>query len=260
VRTNNYLTTLQITQRCAFAAVFGLVLAVIANAQSTSVKTLKLVVLSPEIGDSQYYSSGDAPPPGALARFEKGIQLGIEEADRTGRLLGWTVSRASGSAPDSAILSSGVREPVVVAFMETPQLSTAIRDFGRRRGLLLSAFGSNKALKCSARIFRITGASSKGAALWDSTDERFGAAQLNDRYRSRFHEGMDSNAWAGWLAVKVLSEAAFRTGSSKTDAILRYLLSPETKFDGHKGRQLQFAKNHIMNADSTNSNAVAQCK
>ena len=39
--------------------------------------------------------------------------------------------------------------------------------------------------------------------LWDASLERFGATQLNDRYRRRFGVGMDGPAWAGWFAAKL---------------------------------------------------------
>jgi hypothetical protein len=51
---------------------------------------------------------------------------------------------------------------------------------------------------------------------------------------------MDAGAWAGWVAVKIVVEAALRARSSHADAILSYLESPVANFDGHKGWPLSF--------------------
>lgn len=76
--------------------------------------------------------------------------------------------------------------------------------------------------------------------LWGPSLQRFGASQLNDRYRDKYHSGMDGFAWAGWAAVKIPSEAALRTGSTSPAKLAAYLESPSTQFDGHKGWSLTF--------------------
>lgn len=74
--------------------------------------------------------------------------------------------------------------------------------------------------------------------LWNSSLEKYGAAQLNDRFHSRFTYAMDSAAWAGWFAVKVIWESILR---SREDATLgNSLASAKTQFDGHKGAPLSF--------------------
>lgn len=81
---------------------------------------------------------------------------------------------------------------------------------------------------------------SNSVVLWAPTLERYGASQINDRYRGRYHLPMDAGAWAGWVAVKIVVEAALRARSSHADAILSYLESPVANFDGHKGWPLSF--------------------
>ena len=51
---------------------------------------------------------------------------------------------------------------------------------------------------------------------------------------------MDGGAWAGWFAVKLISEAALRARSSEPAKLLAYLELPSTSFDGHKGWPLSF--------------------
>jgi hypothetical protein len=51
---------------------------------------------------------------------------------------------------------------------------------------------------------------------------------------------MNGSAWAGWIAVKVVVEAALRTRSTSPAALLAYMEAPATQFDGHKGWPLTF--------------------
>jgi len=41
----------------------------------------------------------------------------------------------------------------------------------------------------------------------ESDAERYGASQINDRYRDKYGAGMDEGV-AGWAAVKFVAEAA----------------------------------------------------
>ena len=65
-------------------------------------------------------------------------------------------------------------------------------------------------------------------AVWHHTLNRYGAAQLNDRFRSAAVD-INDQAWLGWFAVKALWEAGARNKSLT-----------ELSFDGHKGRALKF--------------------
>jgi hypothetical protein len=51
---------------------------------------------------------------------------------------------------------------------------------------------------------------------------------------------MDGPAWAGWFAVKMVSEAALRGRSASPAALMKYIASVPTHFDGHKGWPLSF--------------------
>lgn len=79
------------------------------------------------------------------------------------------------------------------------------------------------------------------ADAWLPTLERYGAAQLNDRFRARFgpSAGMRGPAWAGWFAAKAVAEAALRARADTAAALHRALHS--ARFDGHKGAPLAFA-------------------
>ena len=83
--------------------------------------------------------------------------------------------------------------------------------------------------------------------VWDSTLERYGADQLNQRFRAAAHRSMTSEAWSGWMAMKVLWEASMRAHSTQPVALARTLLDPASRFDGHKGHALSFrAQDHRL--------------
>src|SRR5687767_10891045 len=76
--------------------------------------------------------------------------------------------------------------------------------------------------------------------LWDASLERFGAAQLNDRYKALMQRPMSSHAWAAWMAVKIAWEASLAARSHDSHALIAHLERSATRFDGHKGAPLSF--------------------
>lgn len=98
-----------------------------------------------------------------------------------------------------------------------------------------------------ARAARAVGAPVAAAVLWDPDLFRYGAQQLNERYRRRFHQGMTGEAWAGWMAVKVLTEAVLRAGDGDRERVMEQLGGSRAAFDGHKGTPLAFtARGHTL--------------
>jgi hypothetical protein len=178
--------------------------------------------------------------PSLSSTFEKGVRMSVEESERSAALFGkrLVVHRAT--------VANAVALPVqfVIACVndsQVKQLSAACD----RRGITLFNCGSRAdALRrtlCSPRTFHIEASDAmyasalhqshaKRVALWDSTLEKYGAAQLNDRFRSFAHEQMDGSAWAGWVAVKIAWESFLRGASPLVDL----------QFDGHKGAPLSF--------------------
>jgi hypothetical protein len=68
---------------------------------------------------------------------------------------------------------------------------------------------------------------------WHASLSRYGASELNDRFRKETGRGMAADAWLAWFAVKAVVESALRQ-SSGCDAFAA------ARFDGHKGRPLFF--------------------
>ena len=183
----------------------------------------------------------------------RGVTLGLEEAARTGTLIG------RGIASEMVVDVAAAREAAIGAAAIIGGVDDAsaadLAGMAEAAGVLFVDIGSRAdALRASCRpgVFHVEASQTMYAAaaadapagtdvvLWHPALERFGAAQLCDRFRARFGTGMDGAAWAGWMAVKVLWEASLRSRSTEPAALRAYLERPATQFDGHKGRPLFF--------------------
>jgi ABC-type branched-subunit amino acid transport system substrate-binding protein len=74
---------------------------------------------------------------------------------------------------------------------------------------------------------------------WHETFRKFAAAQLNNRFRDTHDYEMDDDAWAGWAAVKMLSDSVARTQSTDA-ATMQQFLKNDLAFDGQKGNTATF--------------------
>jgi ABC-type branched-subunit amino acid transport system substrate-binding protein len=78
-------------------------------------------------------------------------------------------------------------------------------------------------------------------AAWHPTLFRYGATQLNERFRRAYDAGMSSAAWAAWIAVKLVADVALRAPAGGT-TLMEGLADPTARFDGHKGTPLSFRR------------------
>ncbi len=72
---------------------------------------------------------------------------------------------------------------------------------------------------------------------WDGSHEQWGAVQLQNRFMklaSRRMNALDNNAW---VAVRMIGEAASRTGSRDPNAIRAYLTGPDFAIAAFKGQK-----------------------
>ena len=156
---------------------------------------------------------------GSFGDVLNGARMSLSEIQRAADLLGFDVSASEHTnardLPDVAGVVAAVREPDALAGIDVPIINTGV---AAPRG----------------NVWHI------GDVEWDGDGVKFGAAQLNDRYRLAHEAKMSSHAWAGWFAVKVLWEAAVRSRSATPQAIQQFLESPGAAFDGHMGRPLRF--------------------
>ncbi|HEX6749799.1 MAG TPA: ABC transporter substrate-binding protein [Longimicrobium sp.] len=215
-----------------------------ASAQQPNGDTLRIGLVLPD-------SAARTP---AMASAARGVVMGAEEAARSAALFGRTVrlvegadaARLVGEGRVLALLGGfgdaecralgGLAQARGVVFVDLGCAGDALRGRECRR----ASFHVAPSAAMRAVASALAGVAGGGVEMWDTRLERFGADQLNQRFRARFGEGMDSQGWAGWFAVKMLWESALRARSAEPAALLRYLESDAAQFDGHKGRPLSF--------------------
>ena len=196
--------------------------------------------------------------------FDRGARLGIAEARHAATLLRRDLEVIELSADSRGSLSETLDSAgatVLVASSLTALLASRVGVWASRPGRAIVT--SDAAFACRMPIFRTapnadmrataaaqagdtlpqrrvpeivgTVLTRKSVVLWHHDLERFGAAQLNDRYRQRYDRPMTSSAWEGWMAVKIAWESALRTRDGDVAAAIG-----AGAFDGHKGTPLRF--------------------
>jgi hypothetical protein len=172
------------------------------------------------------------------AAARQGAIMSVEESARVATLLGRAVVLDSGDA-------GAARARFVITGDASPLPP-------RSRAILLDVECSPPPRgAASARWFTLCPPAARSSATqdsvvaWDAALEKFGASQLNDRYRARWRAPMTEAAWRGWLAAKIAWESALR-GPRDPAALARWLASPAARFDGHQGVPLSFDARHRL--------------
>jgi hypothetical protein len=172
----------------------------------------------------------------------RGMMFGIEEGQRTAAMFGWelVVERSPDSLSALSALSALARSGATAVVGDFSDLNNTggptsatslVLDIGRS--------AAATARGCRDSRFRIAPSKATSLPAWHRSLERYGAAQLNERFRKRFETAMDDRAWTAWMAVKILVDAALKSGASDARALETYLLH-SGRFDGHKGVPLSF--------------------
>ena len=190
-----------------------------------------------------------------------GARLGADEASRTARLFGRVVTMGFVGSADTALLAASAEQALaggaaaIVSPCDEPALCLRLAAVAARRGGFVVNTGSGddalRAASCSAPLFHVAPSAamrrdaarlggSPGAVAWLPTLGRYGAEQLNDRYRAATGGAMDERAWSAWVAVKIVAEASLRARSTVPDSIEGWLVRDDAQFDGHKGVPLSF--------------------
>jgi hypothetical protein len=162
----------------------------------------------------------------ADAELRRGLSFGIEEARRSLALFRWSVVVDTVGPGDSL-----VNVAALVALDSAPRGDVPV--------ILLS---------CAPRggAFVIAACPADSTVEWHQGLSRFGAAQLNDRYRAATGTGMTAQAWKGWFGLKLLTESAMRARRPQAADIAARLRDSTTAFDGHKGVALWFDARGIL--------------
>jgi len=77
------------------------------------------------------------------------------------------------------------------------------------------------------------------AQTWHPSFKKYAASQLNARFTQSSNHKMDDEAWAGWAAVKLLSDSIGRSQITDPLPLLQFLKT-QLAFDGQKGIALDF--------------------
>jgi ABC transporter substrate binding protein (PQQ-dependent alcohol dehydrogenase system) len=73
---------------------------------------------------------------------------------------------------------------------------------------------------------------------WDASHEQWGALQLQNRFTQTFRRLMNARDNAAWLAMRMIGEAATRTGSNDPEKLRLYLLGNDFSIAAFKGVRL----------------------
>src|SRR6202140_4136017 len=84
----------------------------------------------------------------------------------------------------------------------------------------------------------VAGSAGLVPTTWDAAFYQWGAVQLQNRFTKAFQRPMTSNDMQVWTAVRMIGEAAVRTGSADSGKILAYIKSPEFSIAAFKGQKL----------------------
>ncbi len=78
------------------------------------------------------------------------------------------------------------------------------------------------------------------ASAWHRAYEQYAGTQLQHAFEEFAHRIMTERDYEGWLAVRVIGEAATRTRKVDVPSLREYILSDRFKVAGFKGQQLTF--------------------
>ena len=99
---------------------------------------------------------------------------------------------------------------------------------------------------CSSDLYRtweprpVAGTQGLTPASWHRTHERWGAAQLQSRFRKMTGRFMTALDYGVWAPIRAIGEAATRSKSTDFDKISAYIKGPDFELAGFKGQKLTF--------------------
>jgi hypothetical protein len=191
--------------------------------------------------------------------FARGVAFGAMEAAQTAKLVRKSITTVEPQAGPSSRNADRVAAlvkmsaQVVIGHGDDAHVREIARACDTHRIVFFNCGSRSDNLRralCARTTFHIDGSAAMyaGAArqspagskivLWDSRLEKYGAAQLNDRFTEFADRPMDGSAWAGWVAVKIAWESFLRAPNS----MVSWLTSDAAQFDGHKGSPLSFRR------------------
>jgi ABC transporter substrate binding protein (PQQ-dependent alcohol dehydrogenase system) len=84
----------------------------------------------------------------------------------------------------------------------------------------------------------VAGSAGLVPVTWNASFDQWGAVQLQNRFTKAFGRAMTASDMQVWTAVRMIGEAAARTGSGDAGKMLTYIKSPEFSIAAFKGQKL----------------------
>jgi ABC transporter substrate binding protein (PQQ-dependent alcohol dehydrogenase system) len=84
----------------------------------------------------------------------------------------------------------------------------------------------------------VAGSAGLMPTTWDAAFDQWGAVQLQNRFTKEFQRSMTAHDMQVWTAVRMIGEAAARTGSNDPVKMLAYMKSPAFSVAAFKGQKL----------------------
>ena len=81
----------------------------------------------------------------------------------------------------------------------------------------------------------VAGSAGLEPTSWDPSHEQWGAYQLQQRFFKLASRGMNARDNQAWVAVRMIGEAANRTGSNDPNALRAYMVGPDFSIAAFKG-------------------------
>ena len=179
----------------------------------------------------------------------QGAREGLAEAEIQGQFLGQhytLVSETAGATAILAALPAAQLQALAASHPGVAVLNLTAQDDPLRtacRANLLHIAASTQMLADARAQWQVGHPGSVAVAqVWHAGFEKYAASQLNHRYTALTDQPMDDAAWAGWAAVKLVSDRVARAQSAAPVTLLDALRT-QLAFDGQKGIDLSFRAN-----------------
>lgn len=175
-----------------------------------------------------------------------GVQQGIDEANAQGIFLGQVYSLTA--TPSSSIAIFAAMDAKKISMLSKVYPNKVIFNLTEEDDYLRSYCFTNvlhtipsQAMKDDAQKQwqKKKPSSTANVQTWHHTFKKYAAGQLNTRFTQSTDQKMTNTAWAGWAAVKLLSDSLARNKFTDTANLLKFFKT-ELAFDGQKGMSLNF--------------------
>jgi len=184
-----------------------------------------------------------------------GVLQGLQESNLQGRFLGQSYSAEIFDSA-AALIAADKDWDALIAAADVYELTALERAFADRAIFNLQLDDDELRAVCSGNVLHVVPSrqmkadavrqwrslhprAKVEAAAWHRDFKKYAASQLNIRFTEAHGQSMDDSAWAGWAAIKMLSDMVAREPQVQPDSLLD-ALRERLAFDGQKGAEMSF--------------------